>query len=68
METSFTFELPPERLVRMIRAHGVERVMFGTDSPWAGQAEEAAHVRSLGLTEEELDKVLFTNAARLLRI
>jgi len=67
METSFTlFELPPERVVKMIRAHGVERVMFGTDSPWADQAEELQRFRALELTEAEREQILSGNARRLL--
>ena len=67
METSFSLhELPAERAVRMIRAHGIDKVMFGTDSPWAGQAEEIERVRSLGLSPAELEKVLYANAAQLL--
>ncbi len=69
VETSFTsFEVPAERLVEMIRAHGVDRVMFGTDSPWTDQSEQLAQIRGLGLTDEELSKILFANAARLLRL
>ncbi len=69
METSFTtFEMPAERVVRLVRAQGAERVLFGTDSPWADQSQELQRVRDLGLTEPELEKVLFSNAARLLRL
>ena len=68
METSFTSELPPARLVRMVRSHGVGRVMFGSDSPWADQAAELDRIRSLGWTKPELNKILFANAARLLRL
>lgn len=69
METSFTtFEMPPERVARLIRAHGVERVAFGSDSPWADQSEELGRVRALPLSETELNKVLFSNAAGLLRL
>ena len=67
METSFSLsELPPERAVAMMRRHGIGRVMFGTDSPWADQAEEIARVRSLPLTGDEIQRILHANAAELL--
>jgi predicted TIM-barrel fold metal-dependent hydrolase len=67
METSFSVEeLGGPRLASMIRTHGVDRVMFGTDSPWAHQAEDLARICKLPLSPEELDKILYLNAARLL--
>ncbi|KPK85361.1 MAG: hypothetical protein AMJ81_03720 [Phycisphaerae bacterium SM23_33] len=67
METSFSLdELSADRFVQMARAHGVDRVLFGTDSPWAGQAEDLQKIRALPFTPEELDKILYRNAARLL--
>jgi predicted TIM-barrel fold metal-dependent hydrolase len=67
METSFSlYELPADEALRMIRAHGVDKVLFGTDSPWADQKLELERVRALGLTEQELKKILFGNAARIL--
>jgi hypothetical protein len=67
LETSFSLhEMPPGQIVEMIRAHGADKVLFGTDSPWADQRAEILALRSLGLTEEELAKIFFSNAAKLL--
>ena len=69
METSFCLnELGPGRFVRMARAHGMERVVFGTDSPWAGQSEDLQKIAELPLTPEERDGILYVNAAELLGI
>ena len=54
-----------EQLVRMIRNQGVERVMFGTDSPWYDQKTALRDIRSSGLTEDELTLVLGENAEKL---
>lgn len=54
-----------EQLVRMIRKQGVERVMFGTDSPWYDQKEALYDIRNSGLTDEELKLVLGENAKKL---
>ncbi|HPO09879.1 MAG TPA: amidohydrolase family protein, partial [bacterium] len=52
--------------VTMVRAHGADRVLFGTDSPWADQKGELEHLRSLPFSEKELDNICGENAARLL--
>ena len=55
-----------ERFVRMVRAFGRDRVLFGTDSPWVGQAEALRDLWALPLTEAEKASILHDNAARLL--
>ncbi len=55
-----------ERFVRFVRTHGPDRVLFGTDSPWNDMGESLAAVRASGLSEEELEAVLYGNASRLL--
>jgi predicted TIM-barrel fold metal-dependent hydrolase len=54
--------------VRIIRAFGAERVLFGTDSPWADQSRALSDFRRLPLTPEERDLILYKNAGRLLGI
>lgn len=58
--------IPPEQAVETIRAHGTDRVLFGTDYPLRKATEEIAKFESLGLTEEEKRKIYFENAQRLL--
>ena len=58
--------LRDERFVDIVRGFGAHRVLFGTDSPWGGQQEELAHIRTLDLTEEEKRMILGDNAASLL--
>jgi len=67
LETSFSLEaLGADRAVEMIRAHGPERVLFGTDWPWTEQAPDLHRLRNLPLTPSETNAVLFANAAKLL--
>lgn len=67
MDTSYTLAwLPAERFVKMARKHGVEKIVFGSDSPWADQGEEIKLHAESGLTEPELAAVFYDNAARLL--
>ena len=67
LETSFSLtELGPQRSVEIIRAHGVEKVFFGTDWPWARQDEELANFRQLGFDKKQARRILHANAAKLL--
>lgn len=69
METSFTFsELGLERAADMIRRQGVDRVLFGTDWPWAAQAGELERARQLPLEQDQIEAVLHRNAEMLLRL
>jgi hypothetical protein len=67
LETSFSlFELGPKRAAEMIRRHGIEKVLFGTDWPWADQAKEVALLAGLGLDQPQTAAILEGNARRLL--
>jgi len=69
LDTAFTLgHLPDDELVRLVRAHGAERVLFGSDGPWTDAAEEIARMKRLGFTAEELDGILGGNAERLLAL
>lgn len=52
----------------LVRAIGADRILFGTDSPWAGQKESADAIRALPLTEEEKEAIFWKNAEKLLKI
>jgi predicted TIM-barrel fold metal-dependent hydrolase len=58
--------LDPERVRSMIRRHGADRVIFGTDWPMTDPAAELAAVRALGLTAAEERAILGGNLAALL--
>lgn len=55
-----------EQFCAIVRGLGAHRVLFGTDSPWGGQAEHLADFNALPLTEEEKRTILGENAAGLL--
>ncbi|MBR5641786.1 MAG: amidohydrolase family protein [Firmicutes bacterium] len=65
-DTHSAARLSEERFLQMKEAFGAEKLLFGTDSPWADQAEEIARIRSLPMTEEEKSAILGGNAAKLL--
>lgn len=54
-----------ETAVDIIRSHGINKVMFGTDYPmWSPEAEMERFL-SLGLTKEENQQILWDNASKL---
>jgi predicted TIM-barrel fold metal-dependent hydrolase len=66
-DTSYSLaDLGPERMAALMRMHGIDRVLFATDSPWTDQASELAAIRALSLSDDEIAAVLGGNAARLL--
>ncbi len=61
-------DIPPRRLASMIRRHGIERVVWGTDSPWQGQEKSIDFISSLPLPSGELEMIFAGNAAELLNL
>lgn len=67
MDTSFSLEwMDRSQFLRIVRNHGSDRLLFGTDSPWTGQKEELERIRSAGLLPEEERAILGGNAMKLL--
>jgi uncharacterized protein len=69
MDVSLSLELLGRPRAReMILAHPADRMLFGTDSPWASQAETLRLVRALELGQERESLLLWENAHRLLGV
>jgi len=68
LDTSYTFHQPDESgaMADILRRHPVERIAFGTDSPWRDQAADLARVREVFPDEPAQELVLHGNAERLL--
>lgn len=68
-DTSYTIQdLGAEPMTELIKAHGADKVLFGTDSPWTEQSAEVASIKSLKLSSDEIEAILGGNAARLLAL
>lgn len=59
-------KMPREQFLRIVRTHGADRILFATDSPWAGQKEYVKIMQEMPLSEEERAKILGINAQKLL--
>lgn len=58
--------MEPGEAAAMIRAHGTDKVLFGTDYPLSLHKAELEVFDRLGLTEAESEQILWKNAYRLL--
>jgi len=54
------------RAVRIIRSHGIDRILFGSDFPFAEQRRDIQTILRLDITQEEKEKILGKNASLLL--
>jgi uncharacterized protein len=61
-------ELSDSEMVRLIRKHGAERVLFASDFPMRDPAADAERLTRLDLTPDEKEDIAWRNAARLLGI
>ncbi len=65
METSYTLgQCPGETLEQLLDRHPPEFLLFGSDAPWADEAEELEKFRRLALPQEVKDHALWANAHR----
>ncbi|MBR1724357.1 MAG: amidohydrolase family protein [Ruminococcus sp.] len=65
-DTAFTTACPDELMLAIIRKHGVERILFGSDCPWDSAARIAEKLLRIDLTDDERDRIFSGNALRLL--
>ncbi|MBQ8296303.1 MAG: amidohydrolase [Ruminococcus sp.] len=60
--------IDPQQLLRIIRKHGAERILFGTDCPWSAPESEICMIEELPLTAGEKELIFAGNAERLLKL
>lgn len=59
--------LEKNQFEQMVRRHGIEQILFATDTPWESPKETVAYVESTELTVEEKEKIYSKNAKKILR-
>lgn len=64
--SSSLFVIDSQRATKIIRMHGVDKVLFGSDYPMWSHEEELRFIDKLDLTKEEQKLILCENAERLL--
>lgn len=59
--------ISPEQCKRIIRNHGADKILFGSDSPWQEPKTEHKFLLGLGLDKDEEDKIFYKNALKILK-
>lgn len=68
LDTSYSsYDLKKEGMARMIRSHGADKIVFGSDSPWTDAGEEIEFIKGLSLKKDETEAILYKNALSLLK-
>ncbi len=66
-DTAYTLgHLPDADFCEMVRVHGPERIVFGSDGPWTDPSAEIAWIRRLPLAESAVEAILGETAEKLL--
>ena len=67
-DTAFICDfISPDQYKRIIRDHGADKILFGTDSPWDTAEKEYSFLNSLDIDDEEKDKIFYANALKILK-
>jgi predicted TIM-barrel fold metal-dependent hydrolase len=67
LETStVSVNLAKADFVRLCRKHGIERILFGSDSPWYDQIQAVRWINECEFSDHEKELVLWKNAESLL--
>lgn len=57
-----------EQFLRICRNHGIEKILFATDSPWESQKKVVEQIKNIGLTDKELEQICWKNGRKILNI
>ncbi|MFA5340770.1 MAG: amidohydrolase family protein [Clostridia bacterium] len=69
LDTSMGFEYyPKDQFLRIVKAHGADRILFGSDSPWSNAVNEISAINSLPIDQNSKEMILGNNAKRILNI
>ncbi len=68
-DTSYSYDYMGNNIMtKMIKDHGTDKILFGTDSPWTDQTVEVNNIKSLELGEDKFNLIACENAKKLLKI
>ena len=55
-------------IISFINKHSADKILFGTDSPWAKQKQYIDFMNNLNISKENLNKIMGLNAKKLLNL
>lgn len=69
LDTCYVFEhIEMSQFKRIAQKHGLDRIMFGSDGPWADPMVGIRAIQSVGYSDAELEGIFNRNAERLLAL
>ena len=69
LDTAMGFDyFPPEQFLRIVKNHGADKILFGSDAPWSNAKLEIDRLKAFPLSEKEITAILSGNAKRILKI
>lgn len=60
--------IKPQQLLRIIKLHGTDKILFGSDCPWSKPSAEIKMIETLPLSDTEKEMIFHKNAEKLLSI
>lgn len=68
LDTSFMHPyIEKEQFLRIVKNHGKDKILFGTDSPWTKQDEAVKWIKECGLSNEEQEAIFYKNAMTIFK-
>ena len=68
-DTAFGYgTMPKAKALSILDKKGVDKILFGSDSPWNAPSWDIGMIKTMGLTPDEEAKVFYKNAEKLLRL
>lgn len=69
LDTAFTANLIDRKLFEeIVKKHGTDRILYGSDLPWSNPENEKELVAGLGISDEDKEKIYWKNAVELLEL
>lgn len=69
LDTSMGFEYyGKEMFCKIVKKHGADKILFGSDSPWSHAGNELKSLNDCGLERKTVDMIAGENAKRILKI
>ncbi len=66
-DTAFASEfINPQMFSQIVNTHGVDKILFATDSPWSTAEKEIELIDKCNFTSAQRDKIFYNNACYLL--
>ena len=59
--------ISPDQARRIIKSHGSQNILFGSDAPWENPKNTLEFLLSLDLEREEIQDITYKNAQRILK-